>query len=600
MKITNAVILAGVAIFGAALFQLQAEEFDLDAFLKQMESELQTKPVAKKEPAATPPPTSTPTQTTMHDDREEKIINFFQNKIVPIADGLFKLIESKETQQLVDTAKKNRLEREKTIAAKVTKNASQGPRSSSSGSSFRGYNRGYSGYDGYGGYGGYGGYNSGYGGYPSYGNSGYDAYGNPISQNWNQDQSSSSPSSEPSTSPLAESPEPEKKKEESIRGDLGTQEKEDKESLLTAQKRATRLSDELMKSLEKANKTFERTKQDSLTQPLVAQTVAPLQKQLEARNNVMDMLDTKEVNDIKNKERSAWHKLLAYIDGFKSDYQKIIKEARSEAENLSKIVLRSPGSPATKSLEEMLEKLYTKYPNPAIQEALAVLGKHPENLAQAPMDMTEIKNLLDAAKAEIDGLKEEAQQSPDKDLSLDNLVNQLTVIEQKYPNEQTKKALALLKKQPEGANTQSTTVDTHRAQKNPKQREEAPFPQTYIQAFLTEEEESFPPTYTQTALPKPNAEKQTAEKIKTLIKIDFDALTKALNDLKTELAQREIQETKAPKKEPQASTPVDFESIMNTLDQAPCLDEATEAFIDEVQTFLEPTKELPQNLPIVK
>ena len=137
-----------------------APEFDLDSLLRQMETELPL------EPKKTPPIKKPIKELATHNKHEQKIMSLFQNKIVPIADSLFKLIESKETLGLVDGAHKKRLEREKAFAAKVGKETSSRPRVSSVGSSSFGYSGrsdwGCSGYgsSGYGcrGYGDYGGH----------------------------------------------------------------------------------------------------------------------------------------------------------------------------------------------------------------------------------------------------------------------------------------------------------------------------------------------------------------------------------------------------------------------------------------------------------
>jgi hypothetical protein len=124
----------------------------LDDLLKQLE-QAELKPAAKKappaaeahEPHAKPPRTPTkPLAAPMAEEptapsplprpvpgaskREQRIMSFFQTQISPIAEGMFKLVESKETQQLVETAKKKRIEREKAAVGKMAKGPAAKPR----------------------------------------------------------------------------------------------------------------------------------------------------------------------------------------------------------------------------------------------------------------------------------------------------------------------------------------------------------------------------------------------------------------------------------------------------------------------------------------
>ncbi len=148
----NIKALAKITVITALCLCSPCRADDLDDLLKQLE-DAERKPAAKKAPiqqtektsrieqetdVATPIKPSTTSQRPLAytppqppragDQREQRIVDFFQTKISPIAESMYKLVESDETQKLVETAKKKRLEREKAVAAKIGKGPGARPR----------------------------------------------------------------------------------------------------------------------------------------------------------------------------------------------------------------------------------------------------------------------------------------------------------------------------------------------------------------------------------------------------------------------------------------------------------------------------------------
>ncbi len=178
MNIKKLINIALLSLFGLHNAPCNADY--LDNFAEQLK-EAERKPEAKK--AHTKPRTKAkaesplysrseeqapqpyqPRQYKTESRREQRIMAFFEKTISPIAQELYKLVESKETQQLIETSKKKRLELEKIVAGKMGRGPGAKPRYTTTGGGERGgYGGGYGGSKGYGGrgYGGSGGFGQG-------------------------------------------------------------------------------------------------------------------------------------------------------------------------------------------------------------------------------------------------------------------------------------------------------------------------------------------------------------------------------------------------------------------------------------------------------
>ncbi len=261
------------------------------------------------------------TSTQKH---EQHILTFFQTTISPIAEELYKLIESKEAKQLIETAKKRRLDREKAASSKIGKGGGAKPRYTSVGSSgghgsnrgsFGGGGRGFdSGGSGWGGSSDWGGSSS-KGSWPS--PSSYQSRADHSTSKNPYESSTSQPENDKKTTSTRSSDgdsEKEDKKYAGYRGKTEKAEKKDEEKDEFAEARNTienitqNINDEIAKAFTQLNvKDDVKTIKD-------ANVFEKLQTKHKEREKSLEALPLKEQrqkkNDIKQKEAALWNNLI--------------------------------------------------------------------------------------------------------------------------------------------------------------------------------------------------------------------------------------------------------------------------------------------------
>lgn len=302
--------------------------------------------------------------------REQRINTFFQTKISPIAESMFKLVESKETQQLVETAKKKRLEHEKATAAKFGKGMGAKPRYSQVGSSSGG--RG-----GTGGWGGAGkGYDSGYGSFGGYGGSGSGGHGR---GSWAPSSTSFSHGFESPTSKTdslktgSPATQDKKEKEESLSRTKST----DKDDFGPEQQQVLNLSDNIQRKL-----SSWLTKLDDAPTPAAKQKVfteigkqlSDLKQKVDSRSNALSdsgklppAVSKSLREQIKNKEEGLWKRLIKHDANFEAhETAQSIKGAVDKHNTLlaRETILSGAGAPSqalssdeTKDLQTIRDQL---------------------------------------------------------------------------------------------------------------------------------------------------------------------------------------------------------------------------------------------------
>lgn len=343
-------------------------------------------------------------RTSPSNAQEQKIMHVFQDKIVPIANGLFKLVESKEAQQLIENAKKKRLEFEKSVATKISSS-----RKRWGGSSSWGGGSGYSSYRpsrsswGSSGYGRYGGYSP-----SSYGSSGYGSGGYSPSGYGSYGQSNFGGFGGSSFDNKSEFNKQDKKQEEQ------KEEKKDEKGTKIDDKdggdlrKAETISARLRKKLDDIIKFFnkEQSSGAGLTKGKIEKNLKTLKKDFSDRNDALSKLTPNRQTAIKNKEKQAWENLFRQVKTYQEQCHNMVDQYKQLVDNINK----SKGNP--KALEA-LNKQLTGFKEQFSEKIGDVFDEHLEKLNETIEKQIEYAQAINERKHREAQEKQQEQQKPE-------------------------------------------------------------------------------------------------------------------------------------------------------------------------------------------